>query len=139
MQRETRQVSLDDANRVKVNISFGGGDSEIEGSTADLLRGEFVYNLPDLEPVIVYNTRGKQGTLVIRQKSETIGWERLTTEVRSEWRLRFTDRVPLDLPADVRTSNGKLELGGLRITDLDLTAGAADITVHFGRPNSERL
>lgn len=41
VQRETRQVSLDDANRVKVNISCGGGDFEIEGSTADLLRGEW--------------------------------------------------------------------------------------------------
>jgi hypothetical protein len=139
VQRETRQVELEGAERVEVTLQFGGGELNLKGNSDTLLSGEFVYNLPDLEPEIRYDVRGKRGELSLRHKEKTIRWDRATKQVRNEWQIRIGNDVPLDLKADVGASTGELDLGGLRITDLDLTAGAAEMTVRFDEPNRERL
>jgi hypothetical protein len=139
LQRETRQVSLQDADEVKVVLEFGGGELDIERGSAELMEGEFLYNQDGLEPRIVYDSSGQQGRLEIRHQSDVIPWDLLSSEIRNEWQLQFTDRVPLDLSADVGASIGRLDLGGLLLKDLDLTAGAADMSVSFGEPNPERL
>ena len=137
--RETRQVELGDADRVEVTIQFGGGELDIEGEGDELLNATFVYNLDDLEPVIVYDVQDKQGRLEIRHKLDTIRLDRLVTEIRNEWQIELGKRVPLDIDLDVGASNGRIQLGGLRIEELNLTAGAADMTVGFDEPNPERL
>lgn len=139
VQQESHQVQLGGADRVAVDIQFGGGELEIEAGKDTLLDGEFVYNLPELEPEIVYNVQGQQGELLIRHRENRINWDRSTTEMRNEWRLRLTQDVPLSLDIDVGASTGRLELGGLRIVGLDLVAGAADMQVGFEQPNPERL
>jgi hypothetical protein len=139
VQRETHRVSLDSARLVDVVIEFAGGDLMIGQGDTDLMSGEFVYNLSDLQPVIEYEVQQERGSLRLRHESDTIHWGDLRTELRNEWRLQFTDRVPLKLAADVGASRGELELGGLRLQGLDLTAGVADITVSFSTPNPEEL
>jgi hypothetical protein len=139
VQRQTRQVNLDGAKRVKAVIQFGDGRLDVEGGDPELLSGEFLYNLPELEPVIVYDVQGEQGVLDVRHESQAIPWDRLAREVRNEWQLRLTDRVPLDLDIAVGASDGKLQLGGLQLTSLGLTAGAADMVMSFASPNPERL
>jgi hypothetical protein len=139
VQQASRQVQLDGAERVKVGVQFGGGELEIKAGGEPLLDGEFIYNMPDLEPEIVYDVRDRQGELLVRHKENRIEWDRSITEMRNEWRLRLTQDVPLSLDIDVGASTGRLELGGLRIVDLDLAAGAADVQVRFGEPNPERL
>jgi hypothetical protein len=139
VQHQTTEIRLDGAEQVEVTLQFGGGDLNLEGGSDALLSGEFVYNLPELEPEVVYSTHGKQGELLIRHKEEAIHWDRPPTEIRNEWGLRLTKDVPLDLKVDVGASTGDLNLGRLRITDLDLTVGAADMTVQFVEPNPERL
>ena len=137
--RETRQVSLDGADQVRVTLAFGGGDLDIRAGSEDLLSGEFTYNLEELAPEIVYNVEGATGELLIQHQQDSIRWERIVSEVRNEWVLYLTESVPLDLNVDVGASTGELDLGGLRITNLNLTAGAADLIVRFDRPNPERL
>jgi hypothetical protein len=142
VQRETHQVRLEGADRVEVTVQFGGGNLDIEGGSDALLSGEFAYNVPGLRPEIVYDvhgTDGARGELLIRHKEQTIRWDRPVTELHNEWQLRLTEDVPLDLRADIGASTGKLELGGLRLASLDLTAGAAETRVQFDRPNVERL
>jgi len=135
----TRTVALDDAQRVRVEITFAGGDLDVDSGSEDLLHGEFRCNLPELAPVVEYDVAGDRGTLVIRQETDALTWNRVSTEVRNEWRLSLSDQVPLELSADVGASSGHWELGGLQIADLDLTVGAADLTLRFGAPNPEPL
>ena len=137
--QETREVELADVDRVQVSLTYGGGDLGIETGTDKLLHAEFVYNVPDLEPVVAFETRGDVGALEIRHQVESFTWNTWDKAVRNEWKLALSDRVPIELDADVGASTGRWELGGMRITDLDLTGGAADITVRFDRPNPERL
>ena len=137
--RETRQVSLDGADQVRVTLAFGGGILDIRAGSEDLLSGEFTYNLEELAPEITYSVEGTTGELLIQHRQDSIRWERIVSAVRNEWDIRLTESVPLDLNVDVGASSGELDLGGLRITSLNLTAGTADLIVRFDRPNPERL
>jgi hypothetical protein len=89
--------------------------------------------------VIDYDVQDGQGTLQIRHKADTLQLDRLTTELRNEWKLDLCDCVPLSLNLDVGAASGRFKLGGLPIRKLDLTTGAADLTVSFDKPNPERL
>jgi hypothetical protein len=122
-----------------MTLQFGGGDLNLKGGSDTLLSGEFVYNLPDLEPEIRYDVRGNRGELSLRHKAKTIRWDRATKQVRNEWQIQLGNDIPLDLKADVGASTGELNLDGLHITNLDLTAGAADMIVRFDELNPERL
>jgi hypothetical protein len=139
VQRETHQVEIDDADRVQVKIAFGGGELDIQGGSDLLLDAKFVYNVDALEPEILYDVQDKQGRLEIRHKADIPPLDLLTTELRNEWELEFGDSVPLDMDLDVGASSGRVKLGGLPITSLDMATGAADMTVDFDDPNPERL
>jgi hypothetical protein len=138
VQRETHQVDLDDITEAKVTIQFAGGKLTVKAGSDELLDGEFIYNLDDLEPLLEYETTTDRGELLIRHQADRIRWDP-SVEVRNEWQLQLGQRVPLDMSLDVGASNGTLDLGGLRLTKLTLTAGAADMTVRFDEPNTEQL
>lgn len=137
--QETREVELAGVDQVQIALTYGGGDLDIVTGADKLLRAEFVYNVPDLKPLVAYESLDGQGVLEIRHQVESFRWDSWDKAVRNEWKLDFSDQVPVRIKADVGASTGKWELGGLRITDLDLTAGAADITVQFDQPNPEQL
>jgi hypothetical protein len=143
VQRETRQIKVGDAEQVETTIRFGGGDLDIEPldteGDAPLLQASFVYNVDGLSPMIDYDVQDGHGELQIRHKADSIRLDRLTTEMRNEWELALCDCVPLSLNLDVGAASGRFELGGLRIRQLDLTMGAADLRVSFDQPNPERL
>jgi hypothetical protein len=50
----------------------------------------------------------------------------------------FSPRTDLSLAATLGAADADLELGGLRLTDLDLQAGASRATVRFAEPNAAR-
>jgi hypothetical protein len=148
VQRETRQIALGDAEQVEATIRFGGGDLDIkvldmkkldDEIDAPLLQADFIYNVDSLQPEIDYEVQDGQGKLEIRHKLETTSLDRLTTELRNEWKLALCNCVPLSLNMDVGATSGQFELGGLPIERLDLTTGAADLKVSFDQPNPERL
>jgi hypothetical protein len=139
VQRETRAIELGEADQVQTTIKFGGGELDLRKGGDPLLVAEFVYNLDSLRPEIDYTVQGKQGVLDIQHKADPLRLEHLTTEIRNEWSLEFCDCVPLDLRLDVGASSGMIELGGLRVRDLDVTTGAADLRIEFDEPNLERL
>jgi hypothetical protein len=134
---------LDDAERLKVAIRFGGGDLDIAPLDVEddalLLQASFAYNVDGLEPVIEYGVQDGQGEMQIRHKADSISLDRLTTELRNEWELGLCNCVPMDLDLDVGAASGRVKLGGLPIKRLDLTTGAADLTVSFDKSNPERL
>jgi hypothetical protein len=47
------------------------------------------------------------------------------------WDVRLSRLVPLELSLDVGASDSEIDLTGLRVRELDLKAGAADIDVRF--------
>ena len=137
-QHQTYRVDLEDAERVRVDVRFGGGTLDVQPGDTALLDAEFTFNVDGLEPQVDYEVLDGRGELFIRQDLDKAAWS-LTTELRNEWRLSFTDRVPLEMALAVGASRGTLELGGLRLSDLQLDCGAADLTVRFGAANQEPM
>jgi hypothetical protein len=138
-QRESHQVGLDDATSADVTVQFAGGTLHVQAGAGDLLLdGEFIYNLQDLEPLIEYTVDEDIGALSVRHRADSIRWDP-AVEVRNEWHLRLGTLVPTEMRFDVGASTGTLDLSGLRLTRLDILAGAADMTVRFDEPNPERL
>lgn len=139
VQRETHSLRLDDVERAEVILQLVGGDLSLDGDTDELMSGEFVYNLDDLKPWIEYKAERGRGQLTIRSQLETLNMERLREEIRNEWQIHLTRQVPLSLILDVGSSGGKLALGGLRLSQFDLTTGAADLQVSFDKLNQEYM
>ena len=138
-----RSVDLGDAEQVDITIQFAGGDLEIGGDGDDLddglMIGEFLYNLDELEPEIEYEVAQERGTLRVRNLKQEIRLDRWTKEIRNEWKIVLTKKVPLELTIDTGASRGELALGGLQITDLELNVGAADIKVSFDDLNPQEM
>lgn len=143
VQHKEIEVQQDDAERVQATVKFGGGTLNVQPGSDALLLAEFVYNVDALEPKITYDVQDKQGILLVEHKTDPVQPDTLGRSVRgelhNEWTLSFSENVPLDLRLDVGASSGEIELGGLAIENLDLTTGAADLRLGFGRPNPERL
>ena len=54
---------------------------------------------------------------------------------RGIWTLGFTDELPLRLDVELGFGSGTLDLSGLQIKDLNVSAGAGDLTIDFATPN----
>jgi hypothetical protein len=59
--------------------------------------------------------------------------------VRNEWDIRLSDRVPISFNLDLGAAKGRVDLGGLRLTDARIRTGAADVEVEWNKPNPESL
>jgi len=138
-QHQSYQVDLEGAKEVQVDMQFGGGEIEVlPGSGDALLDAEFVYSLDAFEPTVAYQVQEGQGELTIRQDSARTAWQP-AVQIRNEWQLELSDRVPLEMTFAVGASQGTIELGGLRLTQFELDSGAADLTVQFSTANPERM
>lgn len=126
LQTESQSVELGDANSVRVEVEFGGGNLEVTGGAEKLLEADFTYNVAKLKPEVEYS----DGTLVVRQPDvKGLPDLRDITDYRYEWNLRFNDDVPMNLRVDVGGGTSDLQLAGLSLTGLDVNLGAGENTV----------
>jgi hypothetical protein len=93
----------------------------------------------ELEPEIDYTVTQGRGTLLVRNLSQELRLDRWSKEIRNEWQLALTNEVPLAMTIDTGASQGELALGGLQITDMELTVGAADVRVSFDERNPQEM
>ena len=54
---------------------------------------------------------------------------------RGTWTLGFSDELPLRLDVELGFGSGSLDLSGLQIKDLNVSAGAGDLVIDFATPN----
>lgn len=67
VQEKREEVPLDDDEWIEVDIVFGAGELDIEaGSSEDLFAGQFIYNVVEWEPEVVY----QNGRLTVQQVPE---------------------------------------------------------------------
>jgi hypothetical protein len=137
-QHETYRVDLDGIERAQVAVQFGGGTLDVRPAGTALLDAEFTFNLDGLEPNADYEVVDGRAKLVLQQDLDRVVWQP-SAEFRNEWRLHFTDQIPLEMDFTVGASQGTIELGGLRLSHLQLDCGAADLKVRFGAPNPESM
>lgn len=116
-----------DVEKVRVDLKMSAGSIEIDSETDELMEGELTYNVEDWEPVINYDVDHSTGRLAIRQphtKDFAIG-----DEIRYSWDLNFNEDIPLYLRIDIGGGDVDLKLGDMSIKELDLKAGAGEVTI----------
>jgi hypothetical protein len=139
LRQESVQVPLDDATAANVDITFGAGELNLRpGVEAGLLKADFTYNVDELKPVVETDRHGDRLDANLHLKAEGLSIN-FGDKVRNEWDIRLSDRVPISFNLDLGAAKGRVDLGGLRLTDARIRTGAADVEVEWNKPNPESL
>ncbi len=136
-QTEDILIEPPDAEVIDLTIEFGAGELKIrpakEGSSsqAALVSGTAKYNVDDLKPEISVEdetVRLTTGELEIK------GIPRMSDEVENRWDLELGNFL-MRLKINSGAYQGDMDLGGLPIRELEVTDGAADVSLRFSSPN----
>jgi N-terminal domain of toast_rack, DUF2154/Cell wall-active antibiotics response LiaF, C-terminal len=131
LQTKTETVERGAASSVDVEITMGAGELTVSGGAADLMDGEFTYNIDSWEPEVNYAVSGDQGRLTVRQPEVEISGIP-DNDVRYTWDLQFTDETPLNMEINLGAGQSNIDLGTLSLGQLTMRSGAGDVTARLG-------
>lgn len=118
---------------LNVHVRYGAGEMVIApGGVGELYRLEMRYDADAFDPVTEY----RDGRLEVGVEGMGNG-VKLRTE-SGDMRLSLSPDVPLDLDLDFGAVEATMELGGLRLSSVEIETGASDTHVFFSEPNRER-
>lgn len=116
----------------KLILNFGAGEMKLSpGNSADLVSGTASYNVADLKPTI---TTSEDKVKIETGNLEINGIPNFEDRMKNIWELDL-GQAPLDLTIKSGAYVGDFELGGLAITSLQISDGAADVDLNFQEPN----
>jgi predicted membrane protein len=131
---ESRSIELDNAERVRVQLTMPVGELEVRGGSAKLMDSDVTYNVAAWKPDIRYRSDGTAGDLVLEQRGPSFS----TGEARNRWKLRFNDKVPLDFRVRFGAGEGRLNLGSLNLRSVELEMGAGELDLDLrGAPSRD--
>lgn len=126
----TLPLPTDATQTTDLSLKFGAGTLNLHPGAGALVSGTATYNVSDFKPTVTAN-----GSSVSIQQGN---W-RLTgipdiSNLKNEWTLALGN-VPLALTIDAGAYHAEYELGGLALTNLTISDGAADTKLNFASPN----
>lgn len=126
------EIATPAAGSVDLTLEFGAGELNLDsGAGASLVSGTASYNVEDLKPAI--EIVGSEVTLS-SGKLQVEGLPRLDDEVVNRWDLAL-GAAEMALKIQSGAYEGRFELGGLALTALEVSDGAADVRLDFSTPN----
>jgi hypothetical protein len=115
-----------------VTFQFGAGSLILQpGATEGLVTGTVKYNVSELKPVV---TSSNNNVTISQGKLNLNIVPAFISKVINEWSFMLAD-YPMNLTINAGAYNGSYELGGLSITRLEVTDGAAKVDLGFSSPN----
>lgn len=138
LQEVTETVERQDAREARITVSMGTGELNIGAGSANLMEGEFAYNVEAWEPEISYEVSDGTGILEVRQPpmEEAVGIP--VGEITNRWNLTFSAALPLEMHVTLGAGEYQLSLAELDVRRLSLEGGAGEATVDLG-DSLERL
>ncbi len=125
--------------RIDARLEYAAGALRLAaGRPAELYRMDLLYDGDRYVPVSDFDAARGGVALGLRAAGE--GGLRVvsTGQLRQTAAVTFSPRTDLSLDVALGAVDGDLELGGLRLTDLRLQAGASRATIRFSQPNAAR-
>lgn len=142
----TEEISVPvptDQVELRVELLFGLGKLKLEpGDAETLIDGTVRYNVEELKPTVVQE--GDTVRLVQGDEERGEGFSitvpdlpldlEIEGHVESEWDLRIGS-VPMALTLHTGAMESELELGGLSLSELDISQGVSKFELSFSKPN----
>lgn len=120
------------SSEVDVTLNFGAGEFRLAGGAEQyLIEGTAAYNVPEFKPKLVNTASGIE---LSSGELEINAIPRLANEIKNNWDLKLGS-TPINLNINAGAYKGIFELGGLSLTGLDVSDGAAEVDVNFSEPN----
>lgn len=114
-----------------VQVEYGGGDLRVRPAAGGLLyRMQMRYDQRQMRPVTEYDRasgRLRLGVQGVRRNQRAQRGGNATVEL--------APGIPTDLSLEFGAGRAELELGGLSLRSVDLSAGASETEVRFAAPN----
>jgi hypothetical protein len=114
---------------------MGAGELKIHGGAADLVDGDFEYNVPGWKPEIRYDNAGFRGHLDIEQPGgshSTIGNHHYV------WDLRFNDQKPLSFEMEFGAGVADLVMSSLNLQNVSVKMGVGKLDLDLrGAPKND--
>jgi hypothetical protein len=120
-------------------LEFAAGAVRLAaGRPTELYRMDVLYDGDRYQPISDFDAA--RGGVQLGVRSQGDGGLRVVHrgQLRQTGSVTFSPRTDLALGVTLGAVDGDLELGGLRLTSLDLEAGASRATVRFSQPNATR-
>lgn len=120
-----------DESRLDVEVKYGAGRLSIRpGTSRELYRVGIRYDSDVFDPIAEY----RAGKLEVGVEGRGRGVN-LKNREAGELKLALSPEVPMDLDLHFGAVEAELELGGLRISSVDIETGASETNVRFSKPN----
>jgi len=137
--QETGPVQTDEINvplpndatpSMDLSLKFGAGTLKLHPGTGALVSGTATYNVSDFKPTLTVNA----ASVRIEQGNWRLTGIPDLSKIKNEWDLGLGN-LPLALTIDAGAYQAEYELGGLALTNLTISDGAADTKLNFTSPN----
>lgn len=125
--------------RLSARVEYGAGSLRVgPGAPGELYRMNLSYDEDRFIPVSDFDASSRTVVLGLRAAGE--GGVRVVSanQLRQLATIAISPRADLALDLRLGAVDADVELGGLRLSDLDLKTGASRATVRFSRPNGMR-
>ena len=125
--------------RIDARLDYAAGALRLAaGRPSELYRMDVLYDGERYVPVSDFDAARGRAALGLQASGE--GGFRVGSkgQLRQTASVTFSPKSDLSLAVALGAVDGDLELGGLRVTDLKLEAGASRATVRFSQPNAAR-
>ncbi len=123
-----------DADVVDLSLSFGAGTLKLHPGTDSLVSGTATYNLEDFKPVVTVNG----SSVTIEQGEWRVEGIPDMSNLKNEWDLSLGN-VPINLNIQAGAYKAEYEFGGLSLTNLTVSDGAAEVELAFSEPNATEM
>ena len=130
----SRQLRGDSA--AVVRVEYAAGTLELVPTSGNLLyRMTLRYDAERSVPLSMF----QGGAVTIGTRSAASGGWKSGTREANTFRAELTQRVPIRLALELGATRADIQLGGMRLTDLELRAGASEVRLDVDAPNQESL
>jgi hypothetical protein len=135
--RVTMSRQLDDNGPIEVEVQYAVGRLDIGPAEASglLYRMELEYDEGIFRPIDEY----APGELRIGAESVRRRMKFGRDMDAGELNVELSTEVPMDLDLEFGAVKAHIELGGLRLTGLELSTGASETRLRVSEPNTERV
>lgn len=137
LDQKTIPVPAEGAERLDISIDFAAGELWIDpGNIEEAAVFDITYDAKIVDYDVDYAVRRGVGELIA--ESERLEEGDIDTE-ENEWRVLLSDRYPMILDLEIGACDAEIELGGLRLEEVNLQFGATSAEIAFSERNPIRM